>query len=84
MALDAINNGLAAGELEQNEDGSISASKRRPDATNLIGNFEDFWACSVVTIDFFSILLINKARTVVTGQSTQLELEQVSFKKTLP
>ena len=41
MALDAINHGLAAGELEQNEDGSISASKRRPGAANLIGNFEE-------------------------------------------
>ena len=41
MALDSLNFGLAAGELEQNEDGSISASKKRPDMANVMGNFGD-------------------------------------------
>ena len=41
LALEALNHGLAAGELEQNVDGSISASKRRPSGANLIGNFDE-------------------------------------------
>ena len=41
LALDALNHGLAAGELEQNDDGSISASKRRPSDANVIVNFDE-------------------------------------------
>ena len=41
MALEALNEGLRIGELEMNDDGSVSSSKRRPSATNVIGNFEE-------------------------------------------
>ena len=41
MALDALNEGLRMGELEQNMDGSISASKHRPGIANVIGNLDE-------------------------------------------
>ena len=41
MALDVLNQGLRAGELEQNADGSISASKRKGGAANVIGNIDE-------------------------------------------
>lgn len=41
MALDALNEGLRMGELEQNMDGSISASKHRPGNANVIGNLDE-------------------------------------------
>ena len=41
MALDVLNEGLRQGELEQNPDGTISASKRKGDAANVIQNLDD-------------------------------------------
>ena len=42
MALDVLNQGLLVGELEQNPDGSISASKRKDGTANVIRNLDDF------------------------------------------
>ena len=41
VALDRVNEGLLAGELEQNQDGSLVGSKRRSSVANVISNFED-------------------------------------------
>ena len=41
MALEVLNQGLLAGELEQNPDDGISASKRKGDMANVISNLEE-------------------------------------------
>ena len=41
MALDVLNEGLRTGELEQNPDGTISASKRKSDMANVITNLNE-------------------------------------------
>ena len=41
QALDVLNEGLRTGELEQNPDGTISASKRKSDLANVITNLEE-------------------------------------------